>query len=378
MEMHLQNGSMGYPREMGRPILQIRLNDEERSELDRRARASTSSTRDSLRARIVLARAEGLKQEAVAEKLGISQVIVSKWTRRFVASGLNGLQDAPGRGRKPSLPVEKVRRVIETVTQPPKGRTRWSVRSMAKATGISRHSVHRIWQVNDLKPHVIKTFKLSNDPAFEEKFWDVIGLYLNPPDKALVLCCDEKSQCQALERSQPGLPLGVGHVRTQTHDYIRHGTVTLFTALDYHAGKIISRTESTHTHVEWLRFLKQIERQTPPDLDLHLIVDNYCTHKHSKVKAWLEKHPRFHVHFTPTGSSWMNMVERFFADLTADCVRDGSFSSVRDLIGCIEAYLADRNLDPRPYQWKAEGAEILKKIQRAREALAQPAKAKVK
>jgi len=368
--MTLQNTPLPYFFGMGRPIFKIRLTDSERNELDRRTRAVTTAKRDCLRARIILSRAEGLKQAVVAEKLGISQVIVSKWTRRFVAGGMEGLRDAPGRGRKPSLPATKIRKVIETVTQPPSGRTRWSVRSMAKAAGISRHSVHRIWQKNDLKPHILKTFKLSTDPAFEEKFWDVIALYLNPPDKALVLCCDEKSQCQALERSQPGLPLGIGHVKTRTHDYIRHGTVTLFAALDYLAGKIISRTESSHTHVEWLRFLKQIDRQTPADLNLHLIVDNYCTHKHSEVKAWLAKRPRFHIHFTPTGSSWMNMVERFFGDLTADCVRDGSFASVRELVVSIEAYLTERNLDPKPYQWKADGAAILRKIQRAREVLA--------
>ena len=355
---------------MGRPVLQIRLNDAERMELERRARAATTPKRDGLRARIILARANGLKQEAVAERLGVSQVIVSKWTRRFVENGLSGLVDAPGRGRKPSLPAAKVCKVIETVTQPPKGRTRWSVRSMARAAGISRHSVHQIWRKNDLKPHLSRTFKLSSDPCFEEKFWDVIGLYLRPPDKALVLCCDEKSQCQALERSQPGLPLGIGHVKTKTHDYIRHGTVTLFAALDYLEGKIIARTEPSHTHVEWLRFLKQIDRETPANLDLHLIVDNYCTHKHSEVKAWLAKRPRFHIHFIPTGSSWMNMVERFFGDLTADCVRDGSFASVKELIASIEAYLAERNLAPQPYQWRADGADILRKIQRARDALA--------
>lgn len=351
---------------MGRPILQIQLNDTDRRELERRSKGATTAKRDCLRARIILARAQGLKQQEVAAQLGVSQVIVSKWTRRFMDCGMGGLADAAGRGRKPSIPEQKIRKVIEQVTQPPEGRTRWSVRSMARAAGISRHSVHQIWRRNDLKPHIMRTFKLSNDPHFEEKFWDVIGLYLNPPEKALVLCCDEKSQCQALERSQPGLPLGMGHVKTKTHDYIRHGTVTLFAALNYLEGKIIARTESVHTHVEWLRFLKQIDRETPAHLDLHLIVDNYCTHKHSEVKAWLAKRPRFHMHFIPTGSSWMDMVERFFGDLTADCVRDGSFASVKELVASIEAYLAQRNLAPQPYRWRAEGAEILRKIQRAR------------
>jgi len=241
---------------------------------------------------------------------------------------------------------------------------------MAKAVGMSHESVRRIWKANDLKPHLTRTFKLSRDPQFESKFWDVIGLYLNPPDKALVLCCDEKSQCQALERTQPGLPLGVGHIRTKTADYYRHGTVTLFAALNYLDGKIISRIEPRHTHVEWLRFLKQLDRETPKDLALHLIVDNYATHKHQKVKAWLGKHPRFHLHFTPTGSSWMNLVERFFADITNDAIRDGSFTSLRQLVDAIEDYLALRNEEPKRYQWRAKGEEILAKIQRAREALA--------
>ena len=240
---------------------------------------------------------------------------------------------------------------------------------MAAAIGVSHQSVHRIWKANDLKPHLRRTFKISNDPQFERKFWDVIGLYLNPPDKALVLCCDEKSQCQALERTQPGLPLGIGHIRTQTHDYWRHGTITLFAALNYLDGKILSRTEPRHTHVEWLRFLKQLERETPADQEPHLILDNYATHKHAKVRQWMERHPRFALHFTPTGSSWMNLVERFFADLTQDCVREGSFRSVKQLIEAIEEFLEVRNEEPKRYIWRAKGEDILRKIEKAREAL---------
>ena len=243
---------------------------------------------------------------------------------------------------------------------------------MAAAAGVSHRTVQRIWMQNDLKPHLVRTFKLSKDPSFEAKFWDVIGLYLNPPEKALVLCCDEKTQCQALERTQPGLPLGIGHIRTQTHDYKRHGTITLFAALNYLDGKILSRTETRHTHVEWLRFLKQIQRETPRVLDIHIIADNYSTHKQAKVKDWLKKHPRFHMHFTPTGSSWMNLVERFFADLTQDCIRDGSFRAVRELIDAIEDYLSARNEQPKKYTWRAKGEEILRKIQKARAALLQP------
>jgi transposase len=353
---------------MGRPILKIKLNEKEKVELERRVRSVTISKRDSLRAKVILLRAEGKSEKEVAERIRVSHVCVSKWTRRFIEKGIEGLKDAPGRGRKPSLPTEKISQVITRVTQPPPGRTRWSVRSMAKEVGISRHSVHQIWKKNDLKPHLLKTFKVSKDPAFEKKFWDVIGLYLNPPDKALVLCCDEKSQCQALERTQPALPLGIGHIRTKTHDYIRHGTITFFAALNYLDGKIISRTEKSHTHVEWLRFLKQVDRETPKELDLHLIVDNYGTHKHDKVKQWVEKHPRFYIHYTPTSSSWMNLVERFFADLTNDCIRDGSFRNVRQLVKAIEAYLSERNLEPKPYKWKADGAKILRKIQKAKAA----------
>jgi transposase len=355
---------------MARPVSPLDVTPEERIELQRRFRASTTPQRESLRARIILLRAKGKKEEDVATELGVSMTCVSKWSSRFEAFGLDGLADKPGRGRKASLPAKKIEQVLTKVTQPPKGRCRWSVRTMAKAVGISPDSVHRIWKQNDLKPHLTRTFKLSRDPAFELKFWDVIGLYLNPPDKALVLCCDEKSQCQALERTQPGLPLGAGHIRTRTHDYYRHGTVTLFAALNYMDGKIISRTEDRHTHVEWLRFLRQLDRETAKDVDLHLIVDNYATHKHAKVKQWLTRHPRFHVHFTPTGSSWLNLVERFFADITQDAIRDGSFASVRQLVDAIDEYLALRNEQPKRYQWRAKGEEILAKIQRARLAMA--------
>jgi transposase len=351
---------------MARPISQIEVTEEERIELGRRVRAATSTQRESVRARIILLREQGHKEEEIAKQLGVSLTSVSKWSHRFEMQGIKGLEDKAGRGRKSWLPAEKIKEVLTKVTQPPKGRRRWSVRTMARAVGISHDSVHRIWKDNDLKPHLTRTFKLSRDPEFEPKFWDVIGLYLNPPDKALVLCCDEKSQCQALERTQPGLPLGIGHIRTQTHDYYRHGTVTLFAALNYLDGKIISRTEARHTHVEWLRFLKQLDRETPENVDVHLILDNYATHKHAKVKDWLARRPRFHMHFTPTGSSWLNLVERFFADITQDAIRDGSFTSVRQLIEAINDYLALRNEEPKRYQWRAKGEEILAKIQRAR------------
>jgi len=355
---------------MARPISILEITDEERKELTRRVRASTTAKRDHRRAEIILLRSEGLSQKEVAERLGINIVLVNRWCQRFERDGLEGLDDQPGRGRRPSVPVEKVERLVtEAGRKPGRGRQRWSTRSLADAVGVSHTTVHRVWRNNDLKPHLTETFKLSNDPAFEEKFWDVIGLYLNPPERALVLCCDEKSQCQALERTQPGLPLGIGHIRTRPHDYIRHGTITLFAALNYLDGKLISRVEARHTHIEWLRFLKQIERETPKGLDIHLIVDNYCTHKHQKVRDWLAKRPRFHLHFTPTSSSWMNLVERFFADLTREVVRDGSFASVRALVKDIESYLVQRNENPKPYRWHAKGEEILAKIDRARASI---------
>ncbi|MFM9939029.1 MAG: IS630 family transposase [Hyphomicrobiaceae bacterium] len=354
---------------MARPIKRLQASSEVVQELRRRVRASTSTVRAKRRAEIILLRLEGIGVTEVAAQLKTTAKCVSIWSQRFEARGLDGLEDAPGRGRKPTLPAKKIERVITQATRPPESRNRWSVRSMGRHAGVSASSVYRIWSKNDLKPHVTKTFKLSNDPKFGEKFWDVIGLYLDPPAKALVLCCDEKSQCQALERTQLSLPLAPKRPRTMTHDYKRHGTVTLFAALNAAEGRLITRTEQRHTHVEWLRFLKQIDRETPRHLDIHLIQDNYATHKHAKVKAWLKRHPRFKVHFTPKSSSWMNLVERFFADLTADVIRTGSFGSVGELVRDIKAYLADRNANPRAYKWKAKGADILAKIKRARAAL---------
>jgi transposase len=354
---------------MARPIKHFQAEPEIVAELRRRARATTSTVRQKERAAIVLLRLDGVGVEAVAEELGTTAKRVSIWSKHFEAHGLAGLEDKSGRGRRTSIPAAKIERVITEATRPPEHRKRWSVRSMGRHAGVSHSTVQRVWTKNDLKPHVIKTFKLSNDPKFEEKFWDVIGLYLNPPEKALVLCCDEKSQCQALERTQLALPLAPKRPRTMTHDYTRHGAITLFAALNVLEGKLISRTEERRTHVEWLRFLKQIDRETPKDLDIHLIQDNYATHKHPKVKAWLERHPRFKAHFTPTSSSWLNLVERFFADLTYDVIRAGSFASIRELVRDIKGYLAERNANPKPYKWKAKGEAILEKIRRARAVL---------
>ena len=353
---------------MGRPIRNLDLSAEQQRELERISNAPTSPQRLARRARIVLLRASGLTQVQTAAAAGVNRPVVVLWERRFADLGLAGLADASGRGRKPSIPDAKRELVITQATKPPVDRTRWSVRTMARRAGMSPASVQRVWAANEIKPHLVRTFKLSNDPQFEAKFWDVIGLYLQPPAKALVLCCDEKSQCQALERTQPGLPLGLGHIRTRTHDYTRHGTVTLFAALNYLDGKILSTTAQRHTHVEWLAFLKQVHRQTPSELALHLIVDNYATHKHPVVVAWLEKHPRVQVHFTPTSSSWLNLVERFFRNLTEDVIREGSFESVGALTTAINVYLAHHNLAPKPFRWKADGAAILEKIRRARAA----------
>lgn len=369
-------------KKAGRPIEPVLVTEEEKTELERRVRAQTASKRDSFRAQIVLLRASGMRQEDVAAQLGCSSPMVSRWSARFRREGLAGLEDQPGRGRKSRLRSKQIEKIITEVNRPPKGRERWSTRSMAKAADVSHSTVQRLWYANELKPHQTKVFKVSNDPHFEEKFWDVIGLYLNPPDKALVLCCDEKSQCQALERTQRALPLDRGHCKTVTHDYIRHGTITLFAALDYLEGKVFSRLDQKHTHVEWLRFLKQIHRESPGDVTLHVILDNYATHKKQEVVDWIDRRNRqqqkqyginrIELHFTPTSSSWMNLVERFFGDLSQQAICNGSFHNVRELANRIETYIAEHNLDPKRYTWKADGQEILAKIQRARERLATP------
>ena len=363
---------------MPRPILPLSITPEQRATLRAVTNRPTAPHRDHRRASIVLHRADGLSQAETARRLGISRAAVIKWERRFRASGLDGLADAKGRGRKPSIDPKVRERIVLGVTRPPPNRTRWSVRGMAAATGVSKATVQRLWSANDIKPHATRTFKLSNDKHFERKFWDVVGLYLNPPDRALVLCCDEKSQCQALERTQPGFPVMRGHSRTQTHDYKRHGTVTLFAALSYLDGKIFSQTAARHTHRQWLAFLKHLNREVPVGVSLHLIVDNYATHKHAKVKSWIKWHNQRHrkthgidrvvLHFTPTSSSWMNLVERFFRDLTQDVVRHGSFTSVGGLVEAINAYLEEHNLNPKRYVWRQSGQDILAKIQRARQA----------
>ena len=365
---------------MARPIRVLEITDEQRQQLNGLIKRTTCPQRMVRRARMILARADGLSQADTARRVGVNRPVVSHWEKRFRLSGIQGLNEAKRSGRKPSLDPHLKEQIITEATRPPQPLKRWSLRSMAKAKGVAPSTVHRLWRANEIKPHLVRTFKVSRDAQFEEKFWDVIGLYLNPPDRALVLCCDEKSQCQALERTQPGLPLGVGEIRTQTHDYKRHGTITLFAALDYLQGKILRQIASSHTHREWLKFLKHIDRQAPEGLTLHLILDNYSTHKHAKVQSWIRWRnqryakgqgcDRIQLHFTPTSSSWMNLVERFFRDLTEEVIREGSFGHVNELIEDIEAYLAQRDLHPKRYVWKAKGEEILAKIQRARKVLA--------
>lgn len=355
---------------MARPKLPLELSADQKRELERWLRAPSTPNKLLKRARTVLLAAEGHDNRRIAAELGLCRPTVGMWRQRFIDAGLAGLEDAPRPGRPSRLDPEAVNRVLTGVVQPPPQRSRWSCRSMARESGLSKATVQRLWAANDLKPHRERTFKLSKDPDFEAKFWDVVGLYLDPPAQAVILCCDEKSQCQALERTQPGLPLGQGHIRTRTHDYYRHGTITLFAALNYLNGKILARRAPRHRHQEWLKFLRLIDQDVPPGVDIHLILDNYGTHKHAKVKRWLAKRPRFHLHFTPTSSSWLNLVERFFRDLSQEVVSPGSFSSVKELSDAIWKYLDQRNLKPERYEWRAEGKEILARIQRARDALA--------
>ena len=347
---------------------EIVLSAQEQATLERLARSRTASVRLARRARIVLLAAERLDNQVIAARLATGRVQVGRWRRRYAEGGLAAIErDRPRGGRRPSGAQQ---RIVDLTTQTtPEHATHWSTRSMAAKVGVSPATVSRVWQAHGLKPHRLRTFKVSRDPQFMEKLEDIVGLYLNPPEHALVLCCDEKSHVQALDRTQPGLPLKKGRAATMTHDYKRHGTTTLFAALNTLDGSVIARCEARHRHVEWLKFLKQIDRGTPKDKVLHLICDNYATHKHAKVKAWLEKHPRLHVHFTPTSASWLNMVERFFRDLTVDRLRRGVFHGVPDLIAALNTYVASHNENPKPFVWTAKAKDILQKVLRANKRL---------
>ena len=323
------------------------------------------------RCQIILLASGGKNNEQIAALLGITRQKAARWRTRFREGGRTGLeQDVPGRGRKPVYGPEMASLIVErTLRTKPPAATQWSQRSLARILDVSSRTVGRVWQAHGLKPHLIRTFKVSNDPRFAEKLEDVIGLYLNAPEHALVLCCDEKSQVQALDRTQPGLPLKKGRAGTMTHDYVGHGTTTLFAALNVADGTVIGQCQDRHRHQEWLQFLRLIDAQTPADRDLHLILDNYATHKHPKVQKWLTRHPRFHLHFTPTSASWLNMVERFFRDLTVNRLRRGVFRSLPELIAALERYLAQHNKAPKPFIWTATAKDILSKVTRARKKL---------
>jgi putative transposase len=343
----------------------ITLQREQRLELERVARSRRTPQAVAQRVRIVLMTADGMAPSVIGEQLGVSQPTIRKWRARYTEDGLAGLRNEPRPGRPRTLDDQRVADLLNQALQTrPSKQTHWSVRSFAAEANISKDMAHRLFRAAGIAPHRSRSFKLSNDPAFVEKVRDITGLYLNPPDHALVLCVDEKSQIQALERTQPVLPMGLGYVEGITHDYVRHGTTTLFAALDVANGQVISRVRAQHRHQEFLDFLRQIDKQTPPELDLHLIVDNYVTHKHAKVKAWLLRHPRVHMHFTPTYSSWLNQVERWFALITERAIRRNSFTSVRELKQQIELFVQRYNADASPFQWVATADSILQKIER--------------
>ncbi len=345
----------------------------DRSRLERLVSDRNTSQKHVWRARIVLLSGDRIGTMAIMRQVGKSKPTVWRWQERFLEEGVGGLlRDRDrGSGRPPLGAAVKSLVLTKTMQETPPNATHWSVRTMAKAVGISHTSVQRIWAEHGLKPHLVATFKVSNDPRFAEKVEDVIGLYLNPPDKALVLSVDEKSQVQALDRTQPGLPIKKGRAGTMTHDYKRNGTTTLFAALNVLDGTVIGQCMKRHRHQEFLRFLRKLDRETPKRLDIHLIVDNYATHKHAKVKAWLAKHPRFHLHFTPTSASWLNQVERFFAEITSNAIRRGVFKSVPELEATIDDYLAKHNQTAKPFTWTATAHDIREKVGRAREALNQ-------
>ena len=346
----------------------IVLSADERAQLTELVRSKRTSVRLAQRARIVLLAADGAQNKDIAVQLGVGRVQVARWRARYAQSRLAGIERDLPRGAPP-VKVD-VARLVELTTQGrPKAGTHWSTRKIAAELGVSPASVSRHWRANGLKPHRVRGFKVSRDPKFVEKLEDIVGLYMAPPEHALVLCCDEKSQVQALDRTQPGLPLKKGRAATMTHDYKRNGTTTLFAALNVLDGQIIGQCQQRHTHREWLKFLRQIDRQTPKAKTLHLIADNYATHKHPTVQQWLAKHPRFHMHFTPTSASWLNMVERFFRDITTERLRRGVFTSVGELVAAIDEYIAHHNTDPKPFIWTKSARDILQKVIRANRRL---------
>jgi len=349
----------------GRPKTPIILSDQEQEQL--RAMVHSRSLPHGLitRARIVLMAAEGATNNEISEEIGLSHQIVCKWRQRYLKQGLSGLHEELRPGRPRSVSDETVASLVrKTLHTKPKDGTHWTIRSIAKQTKLSHPTVYRIWRAFGLQPHRQRHFKLSTDPFFVEKVRDIVGLYLNPPDKAMVLCVDEKSQIQALDRTQPFLPMGLGYVEGVTHDYARHGTTTLFAALDISTGRVLTRCKRRHRHQEYLEFLKHIETNVPESLDIHLVVDNYATHKHPKIKRWLALHPRYQVHYTPTYASWLNQIEIWFNLITQRAIRRGTFKSVKELIAKIESFVHSYNRDTHPFAWTATADSILEKIKR--------------
>jgi transposase len=356
---------------MWKPADALVLTAEQRESLEALARSGQTPQRVAARALIVLAAAEGRAINGIAQEFGVSRPTVYLWRDRFQQAGVLGLvKDAPRPGRRPAVPAKKVAAVVEaTLHTTPRDATQWSVRTMAKAQGLSHAVVHRIWQAHGLQPHRVETFKLSRDPDFVKKLRDVVGVYLHPPDKALVFCVDEKPQIQALDRTEPLLPMRPGIPARQTHDYVRHGVTNLFAALNIVDGTVLARCAPRKRHTEFLAFLEQVNRSVPPRRAIHLILDNYGTHTHPAVEAWFAAHPRYHRHFVPTSASWLNLVERWFAEITRKRIRRGTFRSVADLIRAIEAYVAHHNRHAEPFIWTATAATILRKVRHCKEAL---------
>jgi transposase len=356
---------------VSKPVPALVLTDGQREVLGSLARSQAGAHRQVVRAKALLMAADGVSNAAISAALSVSRGTVSNWRTRFAEDGLAEFGEVrEGRGRKTIIPDATIERIVTLTNEArPEGETHWSTRTMAGVAGVSKSTVQRVWTELGLKPHRVDTFKVSNDPRFEEKLVDVVGLYLNPPENAIVLCADEKSSVQALDRTQASLPMTKGRGATMTHDYKRNGTTTLFAALNVLTGMIIGQCLPRHRHQEFLKFLRTIDREVPKNLQVHLILDNYSTHKHANVQAWLDKHPRFHLHFTPTSSSWLNQVERWFRELTDKALRRGVFGSVPDLIASIQEYIDAHNADPKPYQWTATAESILAKVARARETL---------
>lgn len=354
-----------------RQAISIVLTDEERAMLAKWSRSRTTPNRLVIRAKMVLLAADGLANQAIADRLGVHRVTVAVWRKRFAKDRLAGIEhEQPRSGRRPTKRQHWARTIVEvTLHTTPKNATHWSVRSLANHLGINKSMVERVWRTHELAPHRVRTFKLSGDKRFVEKLVDVVGLYMRPPELALVFSVDEKSQIQALDRTQPSLPFKSGRCRTVTHDYKRNGTTTLFAALEMATGQLIGTCMKRHRHQEWLKFLKLIDAETPAELDLQLIADNYATHKHPKVKAWLSKHTRFHMHFIPTSSSWLNAVERWFRNITSPRLRRGSFRNVEQLEQAIQAYIEQHNENPKPLTWTADLKDILPKFMKAHQAL---------